>query len=48
MADASKLPFADNSFDVVINEAMLTMYGDKAKTKLLQEYYRVLKPGAVY
>ncbi|EIU7555750.1 methyltransferase domain-containing protein [Providencia rettgeri] len=45
MADASKLPFADNSFDVVINEAMLTMYGDKAKTKLLQEYYRVLKPG---
>lgn len=45
MADASKLPFEDNSFDVVINEAMLTMYGDKAKTKLLQEYYRVLKPG---
>ncbi|HHR6444686.1 TPA: methyltransferase domain-containing protein [Providencia alcalifaciens] len=45
MADASKLPFADNSFDVVINEAMLTMYGDEAKAKLLQEYYRVLKPG---
>lgn len=45
MADASKLPFADNSFDVVINEAMLTMYVDKAKAKLLQEYYRVLKPG---
>ena len=45
MADASKLPFDDNSFDVVINEAMLTMYGDKAKAKLLQEYYRVLKPG---
>ncbi len=34
MADASKLPFEDNSFDVVINEAMLTMYGDKAKAKL--------------
>ncbi|HEM7187588.1 TPA: methyltransferase domain-containing protein [Providencia rettgeri] len=45
MADASKLPFEDNSFDVVINEAMLTMYADKAKAKLLQEYYRVLKPG---
>ncbi len=45
MGDASKLPFEDNSFDVVINEAMLTMYGDKAKAKLLQEYYRVLKPG---
>ncbi|HGN1704252.1 TPA: class I SAM-dependent methyltransferase [Providencia rettgeri] len=45
MADASKLPFEDNSFDVVINEAMLTMYGNKAKAKLLQEYFRVLKPG---
>lgn len=44
-ADASKLPFADNSFDVVINEAMLTMYADKAKIRLLQEYLRVLKPG---
>lgn len=44
-ADASKLPFPDNSFDVVINEAMLTMYADKAKARLLQEYFRVLKPG---
>lgn len=44
-ADASKLPFADNSFDIVINEAMLTMYADKAKNHLLKEYYRVLKPG---
>lgn len=44
-ADASKLPFADNSFDVVINEAMLTMYANKAKTRLLREYLRVLKPG---
>ena len=44
-ADASKLPFADNSFDVVINEAMLTMYADKAKARLLNEYFRVLKPG---
>ncbi|RLM07204.1 class I SAM-dependent methyltransferase [Gibbsiella quercinecans] len=45
MADASQLPFDDNSFDVVINEAMLTMYADKAKARLLQEYLRVLKPG---
>lgn len=30
---------------MVINEAMLTMYVDKAKSKLAQEYYRVLKPG---
>ncbi|MGY5955432.1 class I SAM-dependent methyltransferase [Kosakonia sp. BK9b] len=44
-ANASKLPFDDNTFDVVINEAMLTMYVDKAKAKLISEYYRVLKPG---
>lgn len=44
-ANATKLPFADNAFDVVINEAMLTMYVDKAKTRLIDEYYRVLKPG---
>ncbi|WP_047679028.1 MULTISPECIES: class I SAM-dependent methyltransferase [Xenorhabdus] len=45
LADASRLPFDDNSFDVVINEAMLTMYSNKAKACLLQEYLRVLKPG---
>lgn len=44
-ANATKLPFADETFDVVINEAMLTMYVDKAKTRLIDEYYRVLKPG---
>lgn len=44
-ANAGKLPFADNTFDVVINEAMLTMYADKAKSRLISEYYRVLKPG---
>ncbi|WP_220265827.1 class I SAM-dependent methyltransferase [Enterobacter sp. Colony194] len=44
-ANALKLPFPDNSFDVVINEAMLTMYADKAKAKLVSEYFRVLKPG---
>lgn len=44
-ANAHHLPFPDNSFDVVINEAMLTMYADKAKLRLVQEYYRVLKPG---
>lgn len=46
-ANALLLPFPDNTFDVVINEAMLTMYADKAKAKLVQEYYRVLKPGGV-
>lgn len=44
-ANATKLPFPDESFDVVINEAMLTMYADKAKSKLVNEYYRVLKKG---
>lgn len=44
-ANATKLPFSDDTFDVVINEAMLTMYVDKAKTRLIDEYYRVLKPG---
>ncbi|WP_437889489.1 class I SAM-dependent methyltransferase [Phytobacter sp. V91] len=44
-ANATRLPFPDESFDVVINEAMLTMYADKAKVKLVNEYYRVLKKG---
>lgn len=44
-ANANIIPFADCSFDVVINEAMLTMYADKAKAKLIAEYHRVLKPG---
>lgn len=45
--DTFKLPFEDESFDVVVNEAMLTMLlGDK-KEKALKEYYRVLKPGGV-
>lgn len=46
-ANATRLPFPDNTFDVVINEAMLTMYADKAKTKLVREYCRVLKHGGL-
>ncbi|MGR3807061.1 class I SAM-dependent methyltransferase [Pasteurella testudinis] len=46
-ANATKLPFADNSFDVVINEAMLTMLPLEAKRKAIGEYFRVLKPGSV-
>uniref|UniRef100_A0A6V7KM18 Methyltransferase domain-containing protein n=1 Tax=Bracon brevicornis TaxID=1563983 RepID=A0A6V7KM18_9HYME len=41
-ANALALPFPDNHFDVVINEEMLTMYADKAKRLLIQEYLRVL------
>ncbi|MNO57455.1 Demethylrebeccamycin-D-glucose O-methyltransferase [compost metagenome] len=46
-ANALKLPFEDNSFDVVINEAMLTMLNQTAKQKAVAEYYRVLRPGGV-
>lgn len=44
-ANAMKLPFADSSFDIVINEAMLTMFPLEAKRKAVTEYFRVLKPG---
>lgn len=43
-ASATKLPFDDNSFDIVINEAMLTMLPEEAKEKAIREYLRVLKP----
>lgn len=43
-ANATKLPFEDNSFDIVINEAMLTMLPIEAKEKAIREYFRVLKP----
>ena len=46
-ANAMKLPFEDESFDIVINEAMLTMQQEKGKHKCVAEYYRVLKPGGV-
>lgn len=44
-ANALSLPFDDASFDIVINEAMLTMLPLPAKIKAVGEYYRVLKPG---
>jgi Methylase involved in ubiquinone/menaquinone biosynthesis len=43
--NARALQFDDASFDIVINEAMLTMLNEKDKLKALQEYARVLKPG---
>ncbi|WP_017470434.1 class I SAM-dependent methyltransferase [Amphibacillus jilinensis] len=45
--NALNLSYPDQSFDIVINEAMLTMLGDKQKQKALSEYYRVLKPGGI-
>ena len=44
-ANAMVLPFEDESFDIVINEAMLTMLPVQAKMKAVAEYFRVLKPG---
>ena len=41
-ANAMKLPYNDNSFDIVINEAMLTMQTDKGKAKCMDEYYRII------
>nr|WP_083940721.1 class I SAM-dependent methyltransferase [Streptococcus castoreus] len=44
-ANALRLPFPDNYFDIVINEAMLTMLTNESKSRALKEYLRVLKPG---
>ncbi len=44
-ADARQLPFENDQFDIVINEAMLTMQSNINKEKCLREYYRVLKKG---
>ena len=43
VADAQKLPFKDNTFDVVLSESVILMVKDKKKA--LKEYMRVLKPG---
>ncbi len=42
-----KLPFEDQSFDIILNEAMLTMLSYQIKEKVLNEYYRVLKPNGI-
>ena len=45
--NAMALPFPDVTFDVVINEAMLTMLPRENKAKAIAEYFRVLKAGGV-
>ncbi|KXT85846.1 class I SAM-dependent methyltransferase [Streptococcus oralis] len=46
-ANAMKLPYKEQHFDIVLNEAMLTMQAEAAKKKCVQEYLRVLKPGGI-
>lgn len=46
-ANAMKLPYDDETFDIVVNEAMLTMQTEKGKNKCMDEYYRVLKKGGI-
>ena len=45
--NALALPFPDATFDVVINEAMLTMLPRDKKRVAVREYFRVLKPGGI-
>ncbi len=45
--DATDLPFEDDFFDVVMNEAMLTMLNNDGKAKATKEYNRVLKKGGI-
>lgn len=44
-ANALALPFTDESFDVLVNEGMLTVLPPEGKVQCVQEYLRVLKPG---
>ena len=45
VGDAMLLPYADNSFDVVIAEAIVALLPQKKK--VLAEFIRVLKPGGI-
>lgn len=48
VADAAVTGLPDDSADVVVGEAMLTMQGDKAKRAIIDEAFRVLRPGGRY
>lgn len=45
VGDSTKLPFPDNSFDVVVNECAVGLMAINNPQKVLDEMYRVLKPG---
>lgn len=46
-ANACNLPFGDGEFDLVVNEAMLTMLPAETRLQAVKEYVRVLKPGGM-
>jgi SAM-dependent methyltransferase len=48
VADAAATGLPTGSADVVIGEAMLTMQGDKAKRAIVEEAFRLLRPGGRY
>jgi SAM-dependent methyltransferase len=48
VADAASTGLPENSADVVIGEAMLTMQGDRAKNAVVAEAARLLRPGGRY
>ncbi|USR78920.1 methyltransferase domain-containing protein [Arcanobacterium pinnipediorum] len=47
-ANAQDTGLAESSADIVVGEAMLTMQGEKAKTDIISEAYRLLRPGGRY
>jgi ubiquinone/menaquinone biosynthesis C-methylase UbiE len=47
-ADATELPFADSSFDVVVCQFGVMFFPDKDKDKSYREVYRVLTHGGHY
>lgn len=47
VADALRLPFVDNAFDVVMSYGLLEHFDERAIASCLQESYRVLNPGGV-
>ncbi len=44
-ADATRLPFPDNSFDALISTRFLHLFQSEKQREIIQEMHRVLKPG---